>query len=517
MEKICEFCTALRPVIYCKADAAHLCLSCDARVHSANALSSRHLRTLLCESCRFRPAYARCLEHRMFLCHGCDQSLHEVSSQHQKRVISRYMGCPSPKDFATLWGFDLNELENSAFQEQLVSTSCGSVDLDTIPRQSWQQIEESLLASEENSTTSVIGAESQVGSSSQQNKIYYKGQHQHDTSSILQQILDLKRLQLTEQNNNSSLTHGQEQTDISSSKFKTSQKLDGDLDQFPQHFHVAGNDLQKIDIPHQDFKVEPFPSPFSQLEHLPSSSTVGIPLHGDPFWQCKSPVRSSQLWSQNMQDLGVCEELDFCDDVNIPDVDPTFQNFEDLFGVDQDPIRALLDDKDVTCSSMENNSSFDKSDNEYARELEGASVASSVYINQSAHVNKDIGPSDQAHHIFGTVDSPHPIRSSYSTLSFALSRLSAESSGTDCLDSGLSPILARGEPSCNSPDMGSAHTEARETAMIRYKEKKKVRMYEKQIRYSSQKARAGVRKRTKGRPVKAEGYESDTINVTRSY
>lgn len=63
-----------------------------------------------------------------------------------------------------------------------------------------------------------------------------------------------------------------------------------------------------------------------------------------------------------MQDLGVCEELVCHDDFNIPDVDLTFRNFEELFGGDQDPTRLLLDDKDVSYSSMERDMSLDKSD-----------------------------------------------------------------------------------------------------------------------------------------------------------
>ena len=70
-----------------------------------------------------------------------------------------------------------------------------------------------------------------------------------------------------------------------------------------------------------------------------------------------------QLWSQNIQDLGICEELICQDDFNIPDVDLSFQNFEELFGGDQDPIReGLLGDKDVSCSSIEKDMSLDKSD-----------------------------------------------------------------------------------------------------------------------------------------------------------
>ena len=39
------------------------------------------------------------------------------------------------------------------------------------------------------------------------------------------------------------------------------------------------------------------PFTFSQMENLPSSSNVGLPVPGESFWQCKSPVQSSQVWS----------------------------------------------------------------------------------------------------------------------------------------------------------------------------------------------------------------------------
>lgn len=78
-----------------------------------------------------------------------------------------------------------------------------------------------------------------------------------------------------------------------------------------------------------------------------------------------------QLWSHNIQDLGICEELSCQDDFNIPEVDLTFQNFEELFGGDQDPVRGLVCDNDVSCSSMEKDISLDKSDifNEKAMEV----------------------------------------------------------------------------------------------------------------------------------------------------
>lgn len=40
-----------------------------------------------------------------------------------------------------------------------------------------------------------------------------------------------------------------------------------------------------------------------------------------------------------MQDLGVCEEPSCLDDLNIPDIDLTFRNFEELFRIEQEPKR----------------------------------------------------------------------------------------------------------------------------------------------------------------------------------
>ncbi|KAF5945528.1 hypothetical protein HYC85_015756 [Camellia sinensis] len=291
MDKVCEFCMGLRPVIYCKADAAYLCLSCDAKVHSANALSNRHPRTPVCEACRYRPAHVRCSDHRMFMCHGCDCSLHKDSSQHQKQVISSFMGCPSAKDFAVLWGFELNKLENSTLQNQFVLTSCVSVDTgvkdSNFPRQSMSspQTGGPSLASQASTVTSILGAEYEVGLSSQQTEVFNKGKQQQDTCIILQQIFDLERLQLTEGDKNSSLIRGKQTTDISSSTYDTSWKLDQSF----QHSLGLGAD------PHQELNVEYFSSPFPPLENLTLSSTVGNHLQGEPLWQCRSPTQSFQV------------------------------------------------------------------------------------------------------------------------------------------------------------------------------------------------------------------------------
>nr|AFK42223.1 unknown [Medicago truncatula] len=56
------------------------------------------------------------------------------------------------------------------------------------------------------------------------------------------------------------------------------------------------------------------------------------------------------------------------------------------------------------------------------------------------------------------------------------------------------------------------------SAVMRYKEKKKTRKFDKRVRYASRKERADVRRRVKGRFVKAgEAYDYDPLSQTRSY
>ncbi|KAJ6734343.1 ZINC FINGER PROTEIN CONSTANS-LIKE 10 [Salix purpurea] len=55
MESVCDFCGVARAVVYCKPDSARLCLHCDGCVHSANFLSRRHPRSLLCDKCSSQP------------------------------------------------------------------------------------------------------------------------------------------------------------------------------------------------------------------------------------------------------------------------------------------------------------------------------------------------------------------------------------------------------------------------------------------------------------------------------
>ncbi|RZB89317.1 putative zinc finger protein isoform C [Glycine soja] len=428
MEKVCEFCTALRPLVYCKADAAYLCLSCDAKVHLANAVSGRHLRNLVCNSCGYHLAYVLCLEHKMLICRDCDQKLHNISLPHKKRAIRSFMGCPSAKDFAALWGVELNEIENSASQDQFDSVSCVSADLNVAQVSGKPGIQTEV-------PSMLSGAKLDGGgSTSQQGQILYSDQKRQ---TILQQIIDFKWLQQNEEIDYSAKINRLQEKDSSPSVYQTLKKLDDKFNEQAQNSQDLATNVLEKDCPIMELNPETLPSTFSQLDNLYSSSTIDLPLHGELFWTCKSPLQSNQLWSQNIQDLGICKELVCQDDFNIPDVDLTFQNYEELFGGDQDPIRILLDDQDVSCSSLEKDKSVDKSVIDNPSAMEESSAAASITISQSDLDNKDMNPLSQ--YCPRSMDPAHAIRPFDSTIPFSVLRFNEESSCTNHDDSALSP------------------------------------------------------------------------------
>ena len=111
MGYLCDFCGEQRSMVYCRSDAACLCLSCDRNVHSANALSKRHSRTLLCERCNSQPALVRCAEEKLSLCQNCDWTGHGAStstSSHKRQTINCYSGCPSAAELSSIWSFVLD-------------------------------------------------------------------------------------------------------------------------------------------------------------------------------------------------------------------------------------------------------------------------------------------------------------------------------------------------------------------------------------------------------------------------
>ncbi|CAK9144371.1 unnamed protein product [Ilex paraguariensis] len=127
----CDFCHEQIAILYCRADSAKLCLFCDQQVHSANALSRKHLRSQICDNCGSEPVSVRCSTDNLVLCQECDWDAHgscSVSAAHDRNPIEGFSGCPSALELAMAWGFDIEDkkpqfnlesVSNWAFQESI--------------------------------------------------------------------------------------------------------------------------------------------------------------------------------------------------------------------------------------------------------------------------------------------------------------------------------------------------------------------------------------------------------------
>lgn len=106
--RLCDYCNESTALLYCRADSAKLCISCDREVHSTNQLFSKHIRSLLCDACDASPASIFCETERSVFCQNCDWESHSLSSScvHNRRPIEGFNGFPSVSDFVGILGFE---------------------------------------------------------------------------------------------------------------------------------------------------------------------------------------------------------------------------------------------------------------------------------------------------------------------------------------------------------------------------------------------------------------------------
>ncbi|XP_044488214.1 B-box zinc finger protein 19 isoform X2 [Mangifera indica] len=95
MRTLCDVCESAAAVLFCAADEASLCCSCDEKVHMCNKLASRHVRVGLanpsdvprCDICENAPAFFYCEVDGSSLCLQCDMTVHVGG----KRTHGRYL------------------------------------------------------------------------------------------------------------------------------------------------------------------------------------------------------------------------------------------------------------------------------------------------------------------------------------------------------------------------------------------------------------------------------------------
>mmetsp|Transcript_11863 Transcript_11863/g.43376 ORF Transcript_11863/g.43376 Transcript_11863/m.43376 type:complete len:285 (+) Transcript_11863:123-977(+) len=105
MKILCDACENAKAVVFCFADEANLCASCDSRIHCANKLASSHKRVAIesvteneqkCDVCQDAKAYFFCRICRCVLCPSCDQGAHKkgtLGGTHERHLLTGLCAC----------------------------------------------------------------------------------------------------------------------------------------------------------------------------------------------------------------------------------------------------------------------------------------------------------------------------------------------------------------------------------------------------------------------------------------
>lgn len=411
----CDFCGVVRALVYCKSDSSRLCLQCDGCVHSANCLSRKHLRSLICDKCNSQAAVLRCLDEDLCFCQTCDNGCGvggggSSGPGHDRLKLNFYSGCPSPVEFSKIWSpvLDSNKsLEGTVMVDGNIEMG-GSLSSDGGGG--------GMVANRLNEIASCV---------------------KFDSWAFPPPIPPLLP-----------------------PNFMSSQVWD-------QKYASSSGDQT------------PF---FSQVTTLQK--------------EC----------DESLKDLGGLHEM-ICDSV---DMDEIALNFESGYGTLENLQNQTINisDDGGTCGGllMEKNLSVTGSNSTHIEStLEASSFVQQdclcfphsstnliLAMNSNSNcmlMNPNICPG------FASGQVP-------SSMSLSLSNITGECSAADYEDCELSTLFLTGESPWDS-NFEPSCPRARDKAKMRYNEKKRTRMFGKQIRYASRKARADTRRRVKGRFVKS--------------
>ncbi|KAG9448506.1 hypothetical protein H6P81_008471 [Aristolochia fimbriata] len=235
------------------------------------------------------------------------------------------------------------------------------------------------------------------------------------------------------------------------------------------------------------------------------------------------PARSVESAMQKLnypgaRGLGISDDNDMYGDFDVDDVDLNFDNYEEIFSMDQSSGQFLEDaGMDSLFATKEMSATDSYCQGEFPTEAPTSGQMKPSQPACSNVLSADSGMSNP-----GAKSDPtfcFPSKQARSSLSLSFSGMTGDSGGGDYQDCGISSMVMAGEPPwySNGEPENSMPTANRDSAVMRYKEKKKTRKFEKKIRYASRKARADVRRRVKGRFVKAgDAYDYDPLSHTRS-
>ncbi|KAI3931294.1 hypothetical protein MKX01_040211 [Papaver californicum] len=486
----CDYCNESVAILYCRADSAKLCLSCDYHVHSANDLSKKHIRSQICDLCNSKPVSVRCVHENLVLCPDCDFDSHDINSNHHQRCqIEGVVGTPSPLTLAGNWGFDLNDLDvdnhkqrkKNEFEDEKNGDSLLSRDSMF---QNWSNLDSILSVdsswmdkSSSNNTSSMMGFQDLMVPNENNNTNNGRNFNNLNNSAAL--FLNVPCAEKKKQQNNpicgkyknvmlkqlielirrDPVDDGGGDDEFS---YEDRKKGDNDCSNGVNDEIVDGiNDSLQQQIP------------FTSLLMLPVRSDVkesAANNNEDNFWDCiPQSEQSSQIWDFNLGRSRGNEERN-PREVEYGTNDPEYlmESYSKFIRQPSFPTSAMLDDP------YRGNHSSMLEDNESQMANQGLTTSGSSNISKTTQFSGSIVPKPES---CSSVKDFHYMEQ---------------------------PFLVKGDTvrATTKADM-ELLAQNRGNAMLRYKEKKKTRRYEKHIRYESRKARADTRKRVKGRFVKS--------------
>ncbi|XP_042378582.1 zinc finger protein CONSTANS-LIKE 14-like [Zingiber officinale] len=438
----CEYCGEAVAVLFCRADSARLCVSCDRLVHVANALSQKHLRSPICDNCGAMPAGAWCAAEGIALCADCDWESREgggdgggvANHRHPVVQIEGFSGCPSALELAALWGFDLAAKHPVYSPPRPLNQNPDQFLFD------WSSLDPVPATDLEFKDLYVPRAPKfqGVGVKRQRNS--------HNMHQLCQQLMEIARTDLAA---------------VAVGGLSPSTPCRTAASSFEDH-------------------RESQPMPFTSLLMLAPSELKGKDL----LWDSGPPDHPVQIWDFNLgrsRDRKESSALELAYGTNNEGF--MIKSFDDLLEENAFTTMKILDDiGDPSCPSskddfLSSNVDHIQSHSNIAAKWNQNSIYPAAKGPESA-VNMS------ALMITSSQDHGGAKQASFGELPFRINMIKE----TEKLDS---EIL----------------TQNRGNAMIRYREKKKTRRYDKHIRYESRKARADTRKRVKGRFVKSTGEQ----------
>ncbi|XP_021723026.1 zinc finger protein CONSTANS-LIKE 15-like [Chenopodium quinoa] len=512
--KLCDFCNQQAAVLYCRADSAKLCLLCDQHVHSANTLSKKHVRNLLCDGCGSQPATVKCFTHNnLCFCQDCDWDLHQSTANHDRSAATdAFSGCPTASDLSSFLGFDIsntnkqlnNNNNNNNNKKSVVEDDddlfAFFIDGGDVTHDPWSDL---MVPAHHNNHLNV-GPTFPWGfddNNANHDLGFVDGLIKNSSNTKKQQALIMQLLLLQRRRRDSSCDDAEEDVDNNNNNNTNNNNnliVPAVVANDDYILGLSNNDegISNYNLIQSQFQCQQQQQ--QQDEEANFSSFMGLntninlisnnnnnvdgPAAGNVMWDASPTNPTTQIWDFNSGRMRDQEESGRLDGgYRESDVGFMINSYNSLLqdtGLANSKI--LGDMYDMNCSTTPDDIRIFNSNMQNSAASQGPATSEGNNM-------PIIGPSSGS--FFGQPKSVCSTDIQFMEESVFLGG-----------DNALNTVRTEADMEMLAQN--------RSNAMQRYKEKKKTRRYEKQIRYESRKARADTRKRVKGRFVKINGAPS---------